>query len=171
MRLKALGAVAALILVSVACASVVATRVIARGSATNDSNHRLQFQFAGLHINNSGNHRYIGQGSFAWSVNGRVQAMRIRSISSISVEETVDARIVTITGIGQLGRWGFAPSRFNNNLVQGEFSVTFTDNFEGSDTVQFSFSSGPGLNSVQYNFSGQVQSGSTLNVQQWTLGS
>ncbi|GIV06201.1 MAG: hypothetical protein KatS3mg016_1776 [Fimbriimonadales bacterium] len=171
MRLKALGAVAALILVSVACASVVATRVVARGSATNDSNHRLEFQFSGLHINHNDNHRYLGQGSFAWSVNGRVQAMRIRSISSITVEETATARIVTITGIGQLGRWGFTPSRFNNNLVQGDFSVTFTDNFEGSDTVQFSFSSGPGLNSVQYNFSGQVQSGSMLNAQQWTLSS
>ncbi|OYT75614.1 MAG: hypothetical protein CFK49_02265 [Armatimonadetes bacterium JP3_11] len=168
MRLKALGAGAALILVSVACAAVIATRVVARGYATNDSNHRLDFQFSGLHINNNDNHRFIGQGSFAWSVNGRVQSMRVRSINSISVEDIGGARVVTISGTGQLGRWGFTPSRFNNNLVQGEFSVTFTDNSEGSDTVQFSFSSGPGMNSVQYNFSGQVQSG-TLNAQQWTL--
>lgn len=168
MRLKALGAVAALILVSVACAAVVATRVVARGYATNDSNHRLDFQFSGLHLNNNGNHRFIGQGSFAWSVNSRVQAMRVRSISSITVEEADGARIITITGVGQLGRWGFTPSRFNNNLIQGEFSVTFTDNPEDSDTVQFFFSSGSGVNSFQYHFSGQVQSG-TLNVQQWTL--
>jgi opacity protein-like surface antigen len=168
MRLKALGAVAALILVSVACAAVVATRVVARGYATNASNHRLDFQFSGLHINNNDNHRYIGQGNFAWSASGRTQSMRVRSINSISIEENEDARIITISGVGQLGRGGFASSRPNNNLIQGNFSVTFTDNMEGSDSVQFSFSSGSGLNGFQYNFSGQVQSG-TLNVQQWTL--
>lgn len=165
MRLKALSAVAALILVSVAWAAVVVTRVIASGSAVNASNHRLQFQFNGLHIDNSSNHRYIGHGSFAWSVSGRVQSMRVRSVNSISVEETGNARIVTITGTGQLGRWGFTSSRFNSNLVQGEFSMTFTDNVEGSDTVRFYFSTGSGLNSFRYSFFGEVQSGSTLNVQ------
>ncbi|MCX7924786.1 MAG: hypothetical protein N2554_03125 [Fimbriimonadales bacterium] len=168
MRLKALGAVAALILGSVAFAAVIATRVQARGYATNASNHRLDFQFNGLHMDNNGNHRYVGQGSFAWSANGRTQSMRIRSISSISVEESEEARVITISGTGQLGRWGFASGRPSNNLIQGDFNVTFTDNNEGSDTVQFSFSSGSGLNAFHYNFSGQVQSG-TLNVQQWTI--
>ncbi|MCX7992639.1 MAG: hypothetical protein N2651_03105 [Fimbriimonadales bacterium] len=168
MRFKALGAVAALILVSAAFAAVIATRVQAQGYATNETNHRLDFQLSGLHVNNNGNHRYIGQGSFAWSANGRTQAVRIRTISSISVDESDDARVITVSGTGQLGRWGFAPSRHSNNLVQGNFTATFTDRFEGNDTVQFWFSSGSGLNAFQYNFSGAVQSGA-LNVQQWTV--
>lgn len=168
MRLKALSAAAALILTSIAFATVVATRIQARGHATNSSNVRLDFQFSGLHINNSGNHRYIGQGSFAWTANGRTQSVRTRSISSITVEEDEDARVITIEGTAQLGRWGFAPSRFNNNPTIGDFTVTFTDNFEGSDTVSFSFSSGSGVSAFNYNFSGAVQSG-TLNVNQWIL--
>ncbi len=168
MRYKALGAAAALILTSVALAAVIVTRVQARGYATNGSSHRLDFQFNGLHLNNNGNHRYIGQGSFAWSVNGRTQSMRIRSISSFSVEETEDARVITVSGTGQLGRWGFTPNRHSNNLTQGNFSAIFTDNFEGSDTVQFAFSSGSGLTAFHYHFSGQVQSGS-LNVHRWTV--
>ncbi|MCS6919893.1 MAG: hypothetical protein NZM28_08990 [Fimbriimonadales bacterium] len=168
MRLKALGAAAALILTTIAFASVVATRIQTRGHATNSSNTRLDFQFNGMHINNSGNHRYIGQGSFAWTANGRTQSMRIRTISSITVEEDDESRVVRIEGTGQLGRWGFAPSRFNNNLTEGDFIATFTDNFEGSDTVSFSFTSGSGVSAFHYNFAGQVQSG-TLNVYQWTL--
>ncbi|GIV07594.1 MAG: hypothetical protein KatS3mg017_0796 [Fimbriimonadales bacterium] len=168
MRLKALGAAAALILTSIAFATVIATRVQARGHATNSSNTRLDFQFSGLHINNSGNHRYIGQGSFAWTANGRTQSMRIRSISSITVEADEDARVVTIQGTGQLGRWGFTSGRYNNNPIVGEFIATFTDNFEGSDTVSFSFSSGSGVTAFNYHFSGVVQSGA-LNVNQWTL--
>ncbi|MFN3690650.1 MAG: hypothetical protein ACK4UU_06975, partial [Fimbriimonadales bacterium] len=153
MRHKGLGVVAALTLASVACAAVIVTRIHARGSAANEQNHQLNFQLSVLHIDNAGNERSVGQGSFAWSVNGRTQAMRIRTINSVSVEETAEARIVTVSGVGQLGRWGFMPSRYRNNLVRGDFSATFVDRYEGDDTVQFSFSSGSGLNAYHYHFS------------------
>ena len=168
MRHKVLGAVVTLILASAAFAAVTVTHIRAHGSAADHSNHQFNFQLSVLHIDNAGNHRYLGQGGFAWSANGRTQAMRIRTINSVSVEENAEARIVTVSGTGQLGRWGFMPNRHNNNLIQGHFSVTFTDRFEGEDTVQFSFTSGSGLNAFHYNFSGQIQSG-VLNVQQRTL--
>lgn len=169
MRLKALSAAAALILISVAFATTVVTRIHARGHATNSSNTRLYFQLNVMHINRDSSNRYVGQGSFAWTANGRTQSMRIRSIRAIIVEEDDEARVVRIEGIGQLGRWGFAPGRFNSNLVEGDFIAVFTDNSEGNDSLSFSFNSGSGITAFNYSFSGTVQSGSTLDVIRWTL--
>ncbi len=168
MRLKALGAVAALTLTAIAFASVVVTRIQTRGYALDSSNTRFDFQLNAMRRQQGSANRYFGLGSFAWTSNGRTQGMRIRSISSITVDEDSESRVVRVEGKGQLGRWGFTPERFNGNLTVGDFIVTFTDNFEGDDTVSFSFTSGAGVNGTHYSFSGNVQSG-VLNVSQWTL--
>jgi hypothetical protein len=76
-RFKALGAVAALILVSTAFATITFLRVQARGYATDANNRRLDFQLSVLKRSQGTNHCYFGHGSFAWSENGRRQAMRI----------------------------------------------------------------------------------------------
>lgn len=167
MRFKALGAVAALILVSTAFAAIVFTRVQARGYATDSLNRRLDFQLNLIRRTQGSNHRYFGNGSFAWRSNGVGNSVRIHRVESLTVVED-DAVVITITGKGVLGQFGFPPPSGRRGAPQiGDFTLTIVDNSEGSDTIEFSFERGTGINAFTYNFSGIVQAG-TLNWNQWS---
>lgn len=168
MRFKALGAVAALILVSTAFAAIVFTRVQARGYATDWLNRRLDFQLSLIRRTQGSNHRYFGNGSFAWRSNGVGNSVRIHRVTSLSVEDTGDAVVVSASGTGVLGQFGFPPvgSRRGNPQI-GDFTLTIVDNDEGDDTIEFSFQRGTGVNAFTYAFSGIVQAG-TLNWNQWS---
>lgn len=168
MRFRALGAVAALILVSTAFATIVFTRVQARGYATGSLNRRLDFQLNLIHRTNGANHRYFGNGSFAWRANNVGNSVRIHRVESLTLTEEDDAVVITITGQGVLGQFGFPPPSGRRGAPQiGDFTVTIVDNGEGSDTIEFSFQFGTGINAFTYHFSGTVQAG-TLNWNQWT---
>ncbi|BCW95036.1 MAG: hypothetical protein WHS44_01970 [Fimbriimonadales bacterium] len=169
MRFKALGAVAALILVSTAFAATVFLRVQARGYATDSLNRRLDFQLNALKRSEGATHRYFGNGSFAWSVNGHNQSVRIHRLNSLQVEEGEDAVVITASGTGLLGQFGFPPASGRRGAPQlGDFTLTIVDNAEGADTIEFSFWRGSGVNAYTYHFSGAVQSGA-LNRSEWTL--
>ena len=171
MRFKALGAVAALILVSTAFATITFLRVHARGYATDASNRRLDFQLGVLKRSQGTNHRYLGFGSFAWSENGRTQAMRIHRIESLEVDDSGDAVVITASGKGVLGQFGFPPIGGRRGAPElGDFTLTIVDNEEGNDTIEFSFQRGTGVNAYNYNFSGVIREG-VLNWTQWSSGS
>jgi len=171
MRFKALGAVAALILVSTAFATVTFLRVQARGYATDANNRRLDFQLSVLKRSQEDNHRYLGSGSFAWSEHRRGQAMRIHRIESLEVNDGEDAVVITASGKGVLGQFGFPPFGGRRSAPQlGDFTLTIVDNAEGDDTIEFSFQRGTGINAYTYSFSGTVQAGN-LNWSQWSSGS
>lgn len=168
MRFKALGAVAALILVSTAFATIVFTRVQARGYATDSLNRRLDFQLSLIRRTQGSNNRHWGFGSFAWRANNSGNSMRIHRVESLTVEEDDDAVVITVEGKGVLGQFGFPPPSGRRGAPQiGDFTLTIVDNDEGSDTIEFSFERGTGINAFTYNFSGTVQAG-TLNWNQWT---
>ena len=168
MRFKALGAVAALILVSTAFATITFLRVQARGHATDSSNRRLDFQLNLAKRSQGGNHRYFGHGSFAWSVNGRGQSMRIHRLESLEVDEDDDVVVITASGEGLLGQFGFPPASGRRGAPQlGDFTLTIVDNAEGADTIEFAFQRGSGVNAYTYSFSGNVQAGN-LNWSQWS---
>jgi hypothetical protein len=169
MRFKALGAVAALILVSTAFATITFLRVHARGYATDASNRRLDFQLGVLKRSQGTNHRYLGFGSFAWSENGRRQAMRTHRIESLEVDDSGDAVVITASGTGLLGQFGFPPAGGRRGASElGEFTLTIVDNADGADTIEFAFQRGSGVNAYTYSFSGNVQAGSNLNWSQWS---
>jgi hypothetical protein len=169
MRFKALGAVAALILVSTAFATITFLRVHARGYATDASNRRLDFQLGVLKRSQGTNHRYLGFGSFAWSENGRRQAMRTHRIESLEVDDSGDAVVITASGTGFLGQFGFPPAGGRRGASElGEFTLTIVDNDTGADTIEFAFQRGSGVNAYTYSFSGNVQAGSSLNWSQWS---
>ena len=171
MRFKALGAVAALILVSTAFATVTFLRVQARGYATDANNRRLDFQLSVLKRSQGTNHCYFGHGSFAWSENGHRQAMRIHRIESLEVDDSGDAVVITASGTGFLGQFGFPPAGGRRGAPEiGDFTLTIVDNAEGDDTIQFSFQRGTGLNAYTYNFSGVIRGG-VLSWTQWSSGS
>jgi hypothetical protein len=167
MRFKALGAVAALILVSTAFATITFLRVQSRGHATDSSNRRLDFQVNLAKRSQSGNHRYFGHGSFAWSVNGRGQSMRIHRLTALQVDDGEDSDVITATGEGVLGQFGFPPASGRRGAPElGDFTLTIVDNAEGADTIEFAFQRGTGINAYTYSFAGTVQAGS-LNWSQW----
>ena len=169
MRFKALGAVAALILVSTAFATITFLRVHARGYATDASNRRLDFQLSVLKRSQGTNHRYLGFGSFAWSENGRRQAMRIHRIESLEVDASDDAVVITASGTGFLGQFGFPPFGGRRGASElGEFTLTIVYNADGAYTIEFAFQRGSGINAYTYSFSGNVQAGSSLNWIQWS---
>ena len=171
MRFKALGAVAALILVSTAFATITFLRVQARGHATDPENQRLDFQLSVLKRSQGTNHRYLGFGSFAWSENGRGRAMRIHRIESLEVDAGEDSVVITASGKGVLGQFGFPPLGGRRGAPEiGDFTLTIVDNAEGDDTIQFSFQRGTGLNAYTYNFSGVIRGG-VLSWTQWSSGS
>jgi hypothetical protein len=160
--------VAALILVSTAFATITFLRVHARGYATDASNRRLDFQLNLAKRSQGTNHRYLGFGSFAWSENGRRQAMRIHCIESLEVDNSGDAVVITASGKGVLGQFGFPPFGGRRGAPQlGDFTLTIVDNAEGDDTIEFAFQRGSGVNAYTYSFSGNVQAGS-LNWNQWS---
>jgi len=166
--IQALGAVAALILVSTAFATITFLRVQARGYATDSSNRRLDFQVNLLRRTQGSTHRYFGHGSFAWSVNGRGQSMRIHRLTALQVDEGEDADIITAAGEGVLGQFGFPPAGGRRGASElGEFTLTIVDNADGADTIEFAFQRGSGVNAYTYSFSGNVQAGN-LNWSQWS---
>jgi len=168
MRFKVLGAVAALILVSTAFATVTFLRVQARGYATDPENRRLDFQLSVLKCSQDTNHRYLGFGSFAWSENGRRQAMRIHRIESLEVDDSGDAVVIEVSGTGLQGQFGFPPFGGRRGASElGEFTLTIVDNAEGDDTIEFAFRRGSGINAYTYTFSGTVRAGS-LSWNQWS---
>ena len=169
MRFKALGAAAALILVSTAFATITFLRVQARGHATDPENQRLDFQLSVLKRSQGDNHRYLGSGSFAWSENGRTQAMRIHRIESLEVDASDDAVVITASGTGFLGQFGFPPFGGRRGASElGEFTLTIVYNADGAYTIEFAFQRGSGINAYTYSFSGNVQAGSSLNWIQWS---
>ena len=171
MRFKALGVVAALILVSTAFATITFLRVQARGYATDSNNRRLDFQLSVLKRSQGTNHRYLGFGSFAWSENGRGRAMRIHRIESLEVNAGEGSVVITASGKGVLGQFGFPPIGGRRGAPEiGDFTLTIVDNAEGDDTIQFSFQRGTGLNAYTYNFSGVIRGG-VLSWTQWSSGS
>jgi hypothetical protein len=171
MRFKALGAAAALILVSTAFATITFLRVQARGHATDPENQRLDFQLSVLKRSQGDNHRYLGNGSFAWSEHRRGRAMRIHRIESLEVDAGEDSVVITASGKGVLGQFGFPPLGGRRGAPEiGDFTLTIVDNAEGDDTIQFSFQRGTGLNAYTYNFSGVIRGG-VLSWTQWSSGS
>jgi hypothetical protein len=171
MRFKALGAVAALILVSTAFATVTFLRVQARGYATDPENRRLDFQLSVLKRSHGDNHRYLGNGSFAWSEQRRGRAMRIHRIESLEVNAGEGSVVITASGKGVLGQFGFPPIGGRRGAPElGDFTLTIVDNEEGNDTIEFSFQRGTGVNAYNYNFSGVIREG-VLNWTQWSSGS
>jgi hypothetical protein len=171
MRFKALGAAAALILVSTAFATVTFLRVQARGYAIDPENRRLDFQLSVLKRSQGDNHRYLGNGSFAWSEQRRGRAMRIHRIESVDVNAGEGSVVITASGKGVLGQFGFPPIGGRRGAPElGDFTLTIVDNEEGNDTIEFSFQRGTGVNAYNYNFSGVIREG-VLNCTQWSSGS
>jgi hypothetical protein len=171
MRFKALGAAAALILVSTAFATITFLRVQARGHATDPENQRLDFQLSVLKRSQGDNHRYLGSGSFAWSEYRRGRAMRIHRIESLEVDAGEDSVVITASGKGVLGQFGFPPVGGRRSAPEiGNFTLTIVDNAEGDDTIEFSFQRGTGLNAYTYDFSGVIRGG-VLSWTQWGSGS
>jgi hypothetical protein len=167
MRFKALGAAAALILVSTAFATITFLRVQARGYATDPENRRLDFHLNILKRSQGDNHRYLGSGSFAWNEQRRGRAMRIHRIESFEVNAGEDAVVITASGKGVLGQFGFPPLGGRRGAPEiGDFTLTIVDNEEGNDSIEFSFQRGTGMNAYTYNFAGNLQEG-VLNWNRW----
>jgi len=94
--------------------------------------------------------------------------MRIHRIESLEVNDSGDAVVITASGTGFLGQFGFPTAGGRRGAPQlGEFTLTVVDNAEGDDTIEFAFQRGSGVNAYTYSFSGTVQAGS-LNWSQWS---
>jgi len=151
-----------------AFATITFLRVQARGYATDASNRRLDFQLGVLKRSQGTSHRYLGFGSFAWRENGRRQAMRTHRIESLEVDNSGGAVVITASGTGFLGQFGFPPASGRRGASElGEFTLTIVDNAQGADTIEFAFQRGSGVNAYTYSFSGTVQAGS-LSWDQWS---
>ncbi len=166
MKLKALGAVVALLAVSVVFAQMAVTRVIARGYALNSNEQRLDFNFSSARMQSGSNTRYLGQGSFRWRDGSTLHSVSLRRVNSMTVTTDDDGnKTIEMSGVAELVRGGslFGP---RSQRTTGAFTLQIVDLSEGDDTIEFSFSAGAGLNVINLNYSGTVQGGSQLNI--WT---
>lgn len=164
MRFKVLGAVVALLAVSVVFAQMVVTRVTARGYATNSSSQRLDFQFSSARMQSGSNTRYLGNGSFRWRSGSNVYQVTIRRVSTMLALNEGD-RVVEMSGTAELRQGSnFLGGRTQRNV--GAFTLRLVDRADDDedDTVEFSFSAGAGLNAVNIYYTGTVQDGSQLNI-------
>ncbi len=160
MKLKALGAVVALLAVCVASAQVSSTRVITRGLATGENGSRVFFNATFAEIQQGSNIRYLGFASFRWSDNNLAYNLNMRRLTSLSIDSSdPDFTIIEATGLAELTRGGMW---FNSRTPRtlGVVSIRIvkrnTPNEENPDILEFSFVPTSG---EQYHFSGTSQSG------------
>jgi len=169
MNLKALGAVVALLAVSVVFAQTIVTRVIARGYAISTNNERLDFNFSAARMQSGSSTRYLGSGSFRWRSGSTLHSASIRRINSMTVTAEGDT-VIQMSGTAELRRGSsLLGGRTQSNV--GAFTLQVVDRADENepDTIEFTFSAGAGLNAVNINYSGTVQDGSQLTIRSNSL--